>query len=116
MTGARLRAAALPVAAVVALVTVVAAAAVASWRAGTLGFDFLSYDLAVRRFFDGGVLYDQSFDVTGAFGLFYYPPPFVIVVKNSPHFAGSVTTPATPTSDDAKKPLRSTAVCEIQRG
>ena len=74
----RLAAAALPVTAVVALVAVVTAAALSSAAAGTLGFDFLSYDLAVRRFFDGGVLYDQSFDYTGAFGLFYYPPPFVL--------------------------------------
>ncbi|MEO8462900.1 MAG: glycosyltransferase family 87 protein [Chloroflexota bacterium] len=74
----RLLAAALPVTAIAALVGVVAAASLSSAAAGTLGFDFLSYDLAVRRFFDGGVLYDQSFDYTGAFGLFYYPPPFVL--------------------------------------
>ncbi len=74
----RLRTAVLPVLAIVALITVVAAASLSSAAAGTLGFDFLSYDLAVRRFFDGGVLYDQSFDYTGAFGLFYYPPPFVL--------------------------------------
>jgi hypothetical protein len=75
----RLLAAALPVVGVIALVGVVAAAAISSSAAGTLGFDFLSYDLAVRRFFAGGVLYDQSFDYTGAFGLFYYPPPFVLL-------------------------------------
>ena len=75
----RLLAAALPVVAVVALVVVVLAAALSSAAAGTLGFDFLSYDLAVRRFFAGGVLYDQAFDYTGAFGLFYYPPPFVLM-------------------------------------
>ena len=75
----RLLAAALPVVAVVALIAVVSAAVWSSARAGTLGFDFLSYDLAVRRFFAGGVLYDQSFDYTGAFGLFYYPPPFVLL-------------------------------------
>ena len=75
----RLLAAALPTVAVVALVVVVAAAALSSAAAGTLGFDFLSYDLAVRRFFAGGILYDQSFDYTGAFGLFYYPPPFVLI-------------------------------------
>ncbi len=78
VTRDRLLATALPVVAVVALIVVVAAAALSSAAAGTLGFDFLSYDLAVRRFFDGGVLYDQSFDYTGAFGLFYYPPPFVL--------------------------------------
>ena len=78
LTRERLMAAALPTTAIVALVAVVAAASISSAVAGTLGFDFLSYDLAVRRFFDGGVLYDQSFDYTGAFGLFYYPPPFVL--------------------------------------
>ena len=79
MTRDRVRAAALPVVAIVALLGVVAAAVGASTAAGTLGFDFLSYDLALRRFFAGGVLYDQSFDYTGAFGLFYYPPPFVLL-------------------------------------
>jgi hypothetical protein len=79
VTRDRLFAAALPVLAIVALLGVVAAAVAASTAAGTLGFDFLSYDLAVRRFFAGGILYDQSFDYTGAFGLFYYPPPFVLL-------------------------------------
>jgi len=75
----RLAVAALPIVAIVTLVVVTGSAAIASAQAGTLGFDFLSYDLAVRRFFDGGILYDQSFDYTGAFGLFYYPPPFVLL-------------------------------------
>jgi hypothetical protein len=75
----RLAAAALPVVAILTLVVVTGSAAIASAQAGTLGFDFLSYDDAVRRFFAGGVLYDQSFDYTGAFGLFYYPPPFVLL-------------------------------------
>lgn len=79
MDRGRLAAAALPVVASTTLVAVAGAAAVASAQAGTLGFDFLSYDLAVRRFFAGGILYDQSFDYTGAFGLFYYPPPFVLL-------------------------------------
>lgn len=48
-------------------------------QAGTLGFDYLSYDSAVRRFLAGGVLYDQNFQTTGPFGLFYYPPPFVLL-------------------------------------
>jgi hypothetical protein len=69
----------LPVIAIATLVVVTGTAAIAAAQAGTLGFDFLSYDLAVRRFFDGGILYDQSFDYTGAFGLFYYPPPFVLL-------------------------------------
>ncbi|HEX4898761.1 MAG TPA: glycosyltransferase family 87 protein [Candidatus Limnocylindrales bacterium] len=75
----RLAAAALPIVAILTLVVVTGSAAFASAQVGTLGFDFLSYDLAVRRFFDGGILYDQSFDYTGAFGLFYYPPPFVLL-------------------------------------
>ncbi|MBI2777482.1 MAG: DUF2029 domain-containing protein [Chloroflexi bacterium] len=79
ISGAGLVAAALPVLAILALAVFPLAAALAASRAGTLGFDFLSYDLAVRRFFDGGVLYDQAFDYTGAFGLFYYPPPFVLL-------------------------------------
>jgi hypothetical protein len=79
MDRGRLIAAALPVTAIVAFLIFPGLAAFASSQAGTLGFDFLSYDLAVRRFFDGGVLYDQSFDYTGAFGLFYYPPPFVLL-------------------------------------
>lgn len=69
----------LPLVAIATLLFVTAAAAIAADQVGTLGFDFLSYDTAVRRFFAGGVLYDQSFAVTGAFGLFYYPPPFVLL-------------------------------------
>ena len=75
----RVAATALPIVAIATLVVVAGTAAIVSVQAGTLGFDFLSYDFAVRRFFDGGILYDQSFDYTGAFGLFYYPPPFVLL-------------------------------------
>ena len=78
--GPRLVRAAGPIVAILVLLLTVGSAAYFSVEAGTLGFDFLSYDLAVRRFFfEGGVLYDQSFDYTGAFGLFYYPPPFVLL-------------------------------------
>jgi len=75
----RLAAAALPVVSIVVLVTAVLLAASAAAAQGTLGFDYLSYDGAVRRFLAGGVLYDQSYDFTGGFGLFYYPPPFVLL-------------------------------------
>ena len=75
----RLFVAALPIVALLVFALDVAAAVAASAAAGTLGFDFLSYDSAVRRFLDGGVLYDQSFEYTGGFGLFYYPPPFVLL-------------------------------------
>ena len=75
----RLVTAAIQVGAIVALVGFVLAALWAASQAGTLGFDFLSYDTAVRRFLAGGVLYDPNFEVTGAFGLFYYPPPFILL-------------------------------------
>jgi alpha-1,2-mannosyltransferase len=69
----------LPPLAIGVLVLFVGVAVLAAASAGTLGFDYLSYDGAVRRFLDGGVLYDQNFDTTGPFGLFYYPPPFVLI-------------------------------------
>jgi hypothetical protein len=74
-----LGAAALPVVALVVLFAFVGLAAWSAAQAGTLGYDFLSFESAVRRFLAGGVLYDQSFQQTGAFGLFYYPPPFVLL-------------------------------------
>jgi hypothetical protein len=49
-------------------------------QAGTLGNDFAAYDSAVRRFLAGGPLYDQAFAVSGPFGLFFYPPPFALVL------------------------------------
>jgi Glycosyltransferase family 87 len=70
---------ALPVTALVVLLLFTGLAVWSAAQAGTLGFDFLSYDSAVRRFLGGGILYDQSFQQTGAFGLFYYPPPFVLL-------------------------------------
>jgi alpha-1,2-mannosyltransferase len=75
----RLAAAALPIVSMVVLVVSVLLAAGAASSQGTLGFDFLSYDSAVRRFLAGGVLYDQGYNFTGGFGLFYYPPPFVLL-------------------------------------
>jgi hypothetical protein len=69
----------LPPIALAILLLFVGVAVWAAASAGTLGFDYLSYDSAVRRFLAGGVLYDQNFDTTGPFGLFYYPPPFVLI-------------------------------------
>ena len=69
----------LPPIALAVLFLFVGVAVWAAANAGTLGFDYLSYDSAVRRFLAGGVLYDQNFDTTGPFGLFYYPPPFVLI-------------------------------------
>ena len=79
MTRDRLIQAALPVTAVVALVVVVAAAALSSAGAGTLGHDYLAYDAAVRRIFSGGALYDPSLQLMGPTGLYFYPPPFVLL-------------------------------------
>jgi hypothetical protein len=52
----------------------------AAAAAGTLGFDFLAYHQAATRVLAGERLYDQAVQVTGGFGLFYYPPPFVLAV------------------------------------
>lgn len=51
----------------------------AAW-AGTFGFDFLAYHQAAERVLHGQRLYDPSVQQTGGFGLFYYPPPFVLAV------------------------------------
>ncbi len=76
----RLAATALPVLAIVVFGGLVGAAVLAAATAGTLGYDFAAYDLAVRRLLDGGALYDPAFEVSGGFGLFYYPPTFVLAV------------------------------------
>ncbi len=47
---------------------------------GTLGFDYRAYDLAVDRLFAGQPLYDPEAQATGGFGLFFYPPPFALMV------------------------------------
>jgi hypothetical protein len=52
----------------------------AASRAGTLGFDFLAYHQAANRVLAGEQLYDTSVEQTGGFGLFYYPPPFVLAL------------------------------------
>ena len=46
----------------------------------TLGFDFLAYHQAATRLLAGGPVYDLSFESSGGFGLFYYPPTFVPLV------------------------------------
>jgi hypothetical protein len=48
--------------------------------AGTLGYDFLAYHQAANRVLAGQPLYDPSIQQTGGFGLFYYPPPFVLAI------------------------------------
>ncbi len=46
----------------------------------TLGYDFRAYHQAVIRLVNGIGLYDMSFTEAGAFGLFFYPPPFAVLV------------------------------------
>ena len=53
---------------------------VASAQNGTLGFDYRAYDLAVDRLLAGQSMYDASAQATGSFGLFFYPPPFALLV------------------------------------
>jgi glycosyl transferase family 87 len=73
-----LAAAALPAIAIgLFVLTVGATLAVAG---DTLGYDYLAYDAAARRLIAGQPLYDTSFAAAGSFGLFYYPPPFVLLV------------------------------------
>src|SRR5438093_12860202 len=46
----------------------------------TFAFDYLAYDAAARRLLAGAPLYDIPFTATGQFGLFYYPPTFILGV------------------------------------
>jgi hypothetical protein len=46
----------------------------------TFAFDFLAYHEAAERVLAGERLYDTSFEQTGGFGLFYYPPPFILAI------------------------------------
>lgn len=52
----------------------------ASAADGTLGFDYKAYDLAVDNLLAGRTMYDPTATETGAFGLFFYPPPFALLV------------------------------------
>lgn len=45
-----------------------------------LGFDFLAYHQAARRILEGLPLYDLGYVEAGGFGLFYYPPPFAVML------------------------------------
>ena len=51
-----------------------------AWSIGTLGFDYKAYDLAVDHLLAGQTMYDPTVQETGSFGLFFYPPPFAILV------------------------------------
>lgn len=74
----RLGRAALPIVAVLVFVVVLGATVVAA--GATLGFDFLAYHQAATRLLAGQPLYDMSFQTTGGFGLFYYPPTFAPLI------------------------------------
>ena len=75
---ARLGRAALPIVAILVFVVVVGASVYAA--GDTLGFDFLAYHQAAVRLLNGQPLYDMSFQTTGGFGLFYYPPTFAPLI------------------------------------
>ena len=47
---------------------------------GTLGYDFEAYRLAVEHLRAGQSMYDLNATSMGAFGLFFYPPPFALLV------------------------------------
>lgn len=47
---------------------------------GTLGYDFEAYRLGVQDLVAGRSMYDLSATSMGAFGLFFYPPPFAMLV------------------------------------
>lgn len=52
----------------------------AAWSSGSLGFDYKAYDLAVDHLLAGQTMYDPTVQETGSFGLFFYPPPFALLV------------------------------------
>jgi hypothetical protein len=52
----------------------------AAVTANTFAFDFLAYHQAANRVLVGQPLYDPTVQATGGFGLFYYPPPFVLTI------------------------------------
>lgn len=74
----RLGRTALPIVATLVFISIVGATLTVA--GATLGFDFLAYHGAAVRLLDGTPLYDLSFQATGAFGLFYYPPVFAPLI------------------------------------
>jgi alpha-1,2-mannosyltransferase len=71
---------ALPAAAIAVFALSVGSVIWAAAGAGTLGFDFRAYHDAANRVLNGAPLYDGSFSQAGGFGLFYYPPPFLLAI------------------------------------
>ena len=74
----RLGLAALPIVAIVVFVAVIGATVAAAGE--KFGYDFLAYHQAAVRLLHGQPLYDMSFQTTGGFGLFYYPPTFAPLI------------------------------------
>lgn len=74
----RLGLAALPIVAILVFVAVIGATVIAAGE--KLGYDFLAYHQAAVRLLHGLPLYDMSFQTTGGFGLFYYPPTFAPLI------------------------------------
>jgi alpha-1,2-mannosyltransferase len=70
----------LPAAAITVFAVSVGGVVWAAAAVGTLGFDFLAYHQAANRVLHGAPLYDGSFSQAGGFGLFYYPPPFLLAI------------------------------------
>jgi alpha-1,2-mannosyltransferase len=52
----------------------------AGWTTGTLGYDYRAYDLAVERLLGGQPLYDLQAELFGPFGVYFYPPPFALLM------------------------------------
>jgi hypothetical protein len=71
---------ALPIVTVLVFVVVTAGSLWAGAAAGTLGYDFLAYQHAANRVVNGLPLYDPSIQQAGGFGLFLYPPPFILLI------------------------------------
>ena len=84
----RLLRTALPPTAIAVLALVAGAVVWSGVAAGNFGFDFLAYHQAANRVLAGEPLYDVSIQETGGFGLFYYPPPFVLAILPFAPFAG----------------------------
>ncbi len=58
---------------------VLATAATLAVAGDTLGYDFLAYHNAASRLLAGQPPYDTSYVVAGPFGLFFYPPTFLLL-------------------------------------
>jgi Glycosyltransferase family 87 len=71
---------ALPIVAILVFVVVSAGSLWSGVVAGTLGYDFLAYQHAANRVVSGLPLYGPGIQQAGGFGLFLYPPPFVLLI------------------------------------